>query len=109
MRCFVCIVLVGLLRVAHAEPRDEMAEARFHAGQMTNERHIIGQVARALMSHRDGNGVEARRAIATILALQPQWKSNPRHEIGKLITGAAIADRLAHDLAEAGLRGAGIT
>ena len=27
MRCVVCILLVGLLRVAHAEPRDEMAEA----------------------------------------------------------------------------------
>ena len=85
--------------------REEFAEARFHAGQMTNERHITGQIARALMAHRDGNAEEARRAIATILSLQPQWTTNPRHEIGKLITATELADRLARDLAAAGLRG----
>jgi len=86
--------------------RDELAEARFHAGQMTNERHITGQIARALMAHREGNADEARRAIATILALQPQWKNNTRHEIGKLITDKQLADRLSRDLAGAGLRDA---
>ena len=66
--------------------RDELAEARFHAGQLTNDRHVYGHLARALMAHRDGNADEAQRAIATILSVQPQWKANPRHEIGKLIT-----------------------
>jgi hypothetical protein len=83
--------------------REELAEARFHAGQMTSEQHIYGQLARALMAHRDGQAEEARRVIQAILSSQPHWKADPRREIGKLITGSALADRLARELADAGL------
>ena len=83
--------------------RDELPEARFHAGQMTSPKHIYGHLARALMAHRDGQAEEARRTIQMILASYPHWKANPRREIGKLITGSAIADRLACELADAGL------
>ncbi len=83
--------------------RDELPEARFHAGQMTSPTHVYGHLARALMAHRDGQAEEARRTIQAILSTHPYWQTDPRHEIGKLITGSAIADRLASELAEAGL------
>jgi len=83
--------------------RGELAEARFHAGQMTSEKHIYGQLARALIAHRDGQAEEARRTIQAILASYPHWKADPRREIGKLITGDALADRLTRELVEAGL------
>ena len=83
--------------------RDELAEARFHAGQLTNDTHIYGQLARALMAHRDGQANEARRTIQAITSAQPHWKADPRREIGKLITGNALADRLARELVDAGL------
>lgn len=84
--------------------REELREARFHAGQMTSDTHIYGKLARALIAHSDGQAEEARRAIQTILDAQPQWKVDPRREIGKLIIAAPIADRLTRALAEAGLR-----
>ena len=82
--------------------RGELSEARFHAGQLTNEMHVHGQVARALMAFRDGQTDEARRTIQAIMSAYPHWKADPRREIGKLITGAKIADRLARELADAG-------
>ena len=84
--------------------RDEIAEARFHAGQLTSQAHIYGQLARVLMAHRDGRTEEAQSTIASILASRPNWKCDPRRQIGKLITGKEIADRVARDLAAAGLR-----
>jgi hypothetical protein len=83
--------------------RDELPEARFHAGQMTSATHIYGHLARALIAHRDGDTEEVRRAIQAILSMQPQWRITPRREIGKLITDPALADRLARDLVAAGL------
>jgi tetratricopeptide (TPR) repeat protein len=83
--------------------RDELPEARFHAGQMTSETHIYGHLARALIAHRDGDAQEVRRSIRAIVSAQPQWKITPRREIGKLITAPALADRLARDLVTAGL------
>jgi tetratricopeptide (TPR) repeat protein len=83
--------------------RDEFAEARFHAGQLTSETHVFGQLARALIAHRDGQAEDARRAIQAILAIQPEWKAHARREIGKMITGPDVADRLVRDLAAAGL------
>jgi tetratricopeptide (TPR) repeat protein len=83
--------------------RDELPEARFHAGQMMSETHVYGQIARVLIAHRGGQAEEAQRTIQSILSSQPHWKADPRREIGKLITGRAIADRLARELADAGL------
>jgi hypothetical protein len=55
------------------------------------------------MAHRDGQANEARRTIQAITSAQPHWKADPRREIGKLITGHALADRLARELVDAGL------
>jgi len=82
--------------------RGEMAEARHHANQLTEETYVFGQLARALVAHADGDDAEAARCIQTILAIQPSWRDDPRREIAKLVNAAAIADRLASDLLAAG-------
>jgi tetratricopeptide (TPR) repeat protein len=78
--------------------RSNLAEARYHASQLTTETYVYGQLARALMAQADGDLAEAGRVKEAILALQPAWKDDPRGQIGKLINAPAIADRLAEEL-----------
>ena len=82
--------------------RGDIAEARYHASQLTSETYVYGQLARALITHIDGDAAETRRAVQTILSLQPAWGDDPRREIGKLVNASAIADRLAGDLVATG-------
>jgi tetratricopeptide (TPR) repeat protein len=82
--------------------RGDIAEARYHASQLTSETYVYGQLARALIAHADGDVTETRRAVQAILSLQPAWGKAPRREIGKLINASAIADRLASDLLATG-------
>jgi adenylate cyclase len=82
--------------------RGDLAEARYHAGQMTTETYVYGQLARALIAGHDGNIEEAHRAKRAIFALQPAWKDDPRAGIGKLINAPAIVDRLYEGLAVTG-------
>ena len=80
--------------------RGDLAEARYHASQLTSETYVYGQLARALIAQRStATSAEARRAKEAIFALQPAWKDDPRGEIGKVINAPAIADRLAGELA----------
>jgi adenylate cyclase len=74
--------------------RGEIAQARYHCGQMTTETYVYGQLARALIAGHDGNIEEAHRAKRAIYALQPAWKDDVRAGIGKLINAAEIVDRL---------------
>jgi adenylate cyclase len=87
--------------VAH-HMRGEWVEARYQAAQLTSEPHVYGQLARAIVAHRDGDAVEAERAVKAIVAAEPAWRDNPRHEIGKTITAPDIADRLTADLIATG-------
>ncbi len=82
--------------------RGDLAEARYHASQLTSETYVYGQLARALIAHADGDVAETRRAVQAILSLQPAWGKTPRREIGRLINASVIAERLADDLAAAG-------
>lgn len=82
--------------------RRDVAGARYHASQLTNETYVYGQLARALVARLDGDTSETQRAVQAILALQPAWGTDPRHEIGKLIQSELIADRLAADLVATG-------
>jgi hypothetical protein len=82
--------------------RGEIAEARYHASQLTSETYVYGQLARALMSRIDGDAAETARAVRAIVSLQPAWRDDPRREIGRMITSPAIADRLAGDLLATG-------
>jgi tetratricopeptide (TPR) repeat protein len=83
--------------------RDDLAAARYHAGQLTSTTHVFGHMARALIAVRDNKVDEARQLIRLIFALQPAWKSDPRHEIGKLLIDQAIVERLSGELEAAGL------
>jgi len=82
--------------------QEDLARARYHASQLTNETYVYGQLARALMAHREGDEVETQRAVQAILALQPAWGLDPGREIGKLIKAKPIAGRLAGDLEATG-------
>jgi adenylate cyclase len=78
--------------------RSNLAEARYHASQLTTETYVYGQLARALIAQADGDRAEAQRVKEAIFALQPAWKDDPRGEIGKVINAPSIADRLADEL-----------
>jgi hypothetical protein len=82
--------------------RGKWPEARYQAAQITSETYVFGQLARAIVAHRDGDAAEAERAVKAIVAAQPAWRDNPRQEIGKSITAAGIADRLTADLIATG-------
>jgi len=82
--------------------RGEWPEARYQAAQITSDTYVYGQLARAIVAHRDGDAAEAERAVKAIVAAQPAWRDNPRHEIGKSITAADIADGLTADLIATG-------
>ena len=82
--------------------RGEWTEARFQAAQITSDSYVYGQLARAIVAHRDGDAAEAERAVKALLAAQPSWRDNTRFEIGKSITAPEIADRLTADLIATG-------
>jgi hypothetical protein len=82
--------------------RGDLAAARFHAGQLTNETYVYGQVARAIIAVADGQADEAQRARRAIYALNPAWLTDPRGEMGKLIIAPEIAERLVRDLLTSG-------
>ena len=82
--------------------RGEWAEARYQASQITSETYVYGQLARAIVAHRDSDAAEAERAVKAIVTAQPAWRDNPRQEIGKSITAPEIADRLTADLIATG-------
>ncbi len=65
-----------------------------------------GFVASALIAAKTGNQPRARQAIERLIALQPLWRDNPRHELEKIFHAPWVVDRLARDLSELGLGGA---
>jgi TolB-like protein len=83
--------------------RNNLAAARYHAGQLTGTTHVFGHMARALIAVCDGKRDEARQLIRSIWSLQPAWRSDPRREIGKLLIDPAIVERLIGELEAAGV------
>jgi tetratricopeptide (TPR) repeat protein len=81
----------------------DMADAVRHANDIPSDNIALGQVARVLAAHVEGDGDRARKAIERLLALGPGWRSDPHAELARLIIDSAIVDRLARDLAAAGL------
>jgi hypothetical protein len=82
--------------------RGEWAEARYQAAQITSDSYVYGQLAKAIVAHRDGDEAEAERAVNAIVTAQPSWRDDPRREIGKSITAPDVADRLTADLIATG-------
>jgi hypothetical protein len=83
----------------------DMAEAVRHANDIPNDNMALGQVARALAAKTAGNPEGVRTAIGKLLALGPGWRRDPHAELARLIEDKGIVDRLARDLAAAGLPG----
>jgi len=63
-------------------------------------------LASALISAKTGNQPRARQAIDRLVALQPMWRDNPRHELEKIFHAQWMVERLLRDLADLGLGGA---
>jgi Tfp pilus assembly protein PilF len=79
------------------------ASASYHASLLTSESYPLDLVARALDAWRSGDREEARQAIDKLAALHPAWRNDPRGRLQRFIPASAIVDRLAPDLAAAGL------
>jgi TolB-like protein len=83
--------------------RGDMSDAVFHADQITNDSFQLGLIARALAAAARGNGGAARAALARLVALNPAWRDDPRGTLARFFVAPVIVDRLAGDLAAAGL------
>jgi tetratricopeptide (TPR) repeat protein len=85
--------------------RGDMTNAIFHAAQITNDSFQLGLIAHALAAAAKGDTDAATRALDRLVALNPAWRSDPRGTLARFFYAPAIVDRLAGDLAAAGLRG----
>lgn len=74
-----------------------------HATQITNEDYPLGLVARALAATAAGDRERAIRSIERLKTVSPAWGTDLRGELDKFFPIAELADRLARDLARAGL------
>jgi tetratricopeptide (TPR) repeat protein len=85
--------------------RGDMTSAIFHADQITNDSFQLGLVAHALAAAAKGDADGARRAIARLVVLNPAWRADTRGTLARFFYAPSIIDRLAGDLAAAGLGG----
>jgi Tfp pilus assembly protein PilF len=85
----------------------DFAAAAFEADQITVAGYQLGYLARALSSASRGNGDRARAEIERLIALGPGWRTDPRGELARFIPNPDMVERLARDLAAAGLAGGG--
>jgi len=85
--------------------RGDMTSAVFHADQITNDAFQLGLIARALAAAARGDGEAATRALSRLVTLNPAWRDDTRGTLAKFFNAPAIVDRLAGDLAAAGLAG----
>ena len=85
--------------------RGDITSANFHADQITNDSFQLGLIARALAAAAKGDGEAATRALARLVALNPAWRDDTRGTLARFFYAPAIVDRLASDLAAAGLSG----
>ncbi len=74
-----------------------------YANQIAAENYVLGLVAKALVAAAAGNDIRKRQAIDRLLVLAPGWRDDPRAELVRHIPDSGIVDRLAKDLAAAGL------
>ena len=85
--------------------RGDITSANFHADQITNDSFQLGLIARALAAAAKGDGEAATRALARLVALNPAWRDDTRGTLARFFYAPTIVDRLASDLAAAGLSG----
>jgi tetratricopeptide (TPR) repeat protein len=83
--------------------KNDMATAARHAGQITTDTYPLGLLAHTLIAASDGNRELAQKTYGQLASLRPRWRENPREELGRLFPAAAVVDRIARDLANAGI------
>jgi hypothetical protein len=83
----------------------DVPEATQNADQITGDVYPLGLLARALAAAANGERDKARDAIARLVALRPAWRDDTRGELRKFFPESAVLERLARDLAAAGLPG----
>jgi tetratricopeptide (TPR) repeat protein len=82
---------------------DDGDAAATYAGQIMSDKFAIGFAARALVAAQHGDANAARQLLDQMVAMHPGWREDPRRELKKLFPSEAVTDRLARDLALAGL------
>lgn len=82
---------------------DDKDAAATYAGQIMSDKFAIGFAARALVAAQRGDASAARRLLDQMVAIHPGWREDPRRELKRLFPSDAVTDRLARDLAQAGL------
>jgi TolB-like protein len=85
--------------------RGDITSAVFHADQITNDSFQLGLIARALAAAARADSEAATRALSRLVALDPAWRDDTRGTLARFFYAPAIVDRLASDLAAAGLSG----
>jgi TolB-like protein len=83
--------------------RGDVTSAIFHADQITNDSFPLGLIARALAAVARADSEGATRALSRLVALNPAWRDDTRGTLAKFFYAPAIVDKLANDLAAAGL------
>lgn len=79
------------------------ASASYHASLLPSATNPLDILAGALDAWRAGDRDRARQMIDKLAALHPAWRNDPRGRLQRFIPSSAIVDRLARDLAAAGL------
>jgi tetratricopeptide (TPR) repeat protein len=83
--------------------RGDMTSAIFHADQITNDSFQLGLIAHALAAAAKGDADAAKLSVARLVALNPAWRDDTRGTLARFFYAPFIIDRLAGDLAAAGL------
>jgi tetratricopeptide (TPR) repeat protein len=83
--------------------KGDMAEAGRRAKRITHDAFVPGHVARVLTARRNEDAETVRRLVDRLAAVDPGWRRDPRAQLAKFITSPALVERLARDLAAAGL------
>jgi hypothetical protein len=82
----------------------DLPQATQNADQITNDAFPLGLLARALAASAP-MGSTARRSTRSPGWWRCGWRSDTRGELRKFFREPSILERLAHDLAAAGLSG----
>ncbi len=83
--------------------KNDMAAASHHSGLITTESFPLGFLGKALIAAADGNRELAQKNYDQLVALRAGWRDAPRDELNRLFPSTLVVDRLARDLANAGL------
>jgi hypothetical protein len=85
--------------------RGDRTNASFHASQLTGNTFQLGIIARVLDAAQRGDRDAAKRDLGWLVALNPAWRNDLHGTLARFFYAPAIIDRLAGDLAAAGLAG----